>query len=37
LAAEAIVEDRAWLEELHLELRGLLTPVFAHARSASES
>jgi hypothetical protein len=33
MAAGAIVEDRAWLEKLHSELRGLLAPVFAQARS----
>ena len=33
VAAGAIVEDRAWLEKLHGELRGLLAPVFAQARS----
>ena len=33
MAAGAIVEDRAWLEKLHGELRGLLAPVFAQARS----
>jgi SRSO17 transposase len=33
VAAGAIVEDRAWLEKLHSELRGLLAPVFAQARS----
>ena len=33
VAARAIVEDRAWLEKLHGELRGLLAPVFAQARS----
>src|SRR5712691_11173170 len=33
VAAEVIVEDRAWLEKLHGELRGLLAPVFAQARS----
>jgi hypothetical protein len=33
VAAGASVEDRAWLEELHGELRGLLAPVFAQARS----
>jgi SRSO17 transposase len=33
VAAAAIVEDRAWLEKLHGELRGLLAPVFAQARS----
>jgi SRSO17 transposase len=32
VAAGAIVEDRAWLEKLHGELRGLLAPVFAQAR-----
>ena len=31
--AGAIVEDGAWLEKLHGELRGLLAPVFAQARS----
>ena len=35
VAARAIVEDRAWLEKLHGELRGLLAPVFAQARSRS--
>jgi hypothetical protein len=29
VAAAAIVGDRAWLEKLHGELRGLLAPVFA--------
>jgi SRSO17 transposase len=33
VAAGPIVEDRAWLERLHGELRGLLAPVFAQARS----
>ena len=33
MAAGAIVEDRAWLEKLHGELRGLLAPVFAQVRS----
>ena len=33
MAAGAIVEDRVWLEKLHGELRGLLAPVFAQARS----
>jgi SRSO17 transposase len=33
VAAVAIVGDRAWLERLHGELRGLLAPVFAQARS----
>ena len=33
VAAGAIVEDRAWPEKLHGELRGLLAPVFAQARS----
>ena len=33
VAAGAIVEDRVWLEKLHGELRGLLAPVFAQARS----
>jgi SRSO17 transposase len=33
VAAVAIVEDRAWLEKLDGELRGLLAPVFAQARS----
>jgi len=33
VAAGAIVEDRAWLEKLQGELRGLLAPVFAQARS----
>ncbi len=33
VAAGAIVEDRAWLEKLHGDLRGLLAPVFAQARS----
>ena len=33
MAAGAIVEDGAWLEKLHGELRGLLAPVFAQARS----
>jgi hypothetical protein len=33
VAAGVIVEDRAWLEKLHGELRGLLAPVFAQARS----
>ncbi|HEY6313861.1 MAG TPA: hypothetical protein VIY52_24090 [Streptosporangiaceae bacterium] len=33
VAAGAIVEDRAWLEKLHGELRGLLAPVFTQARS----
>jgi hypothetical protein len=33
VAAGAIVEDRAWLGKLHGELRGLLAPVFAQARS----
>ena len=33
VAAGAIVEDRAWLEKLDGELRGLLAPVFAQARS----
>ena len=32
-AAWAIVEDRAWLGKLLGELRGLLAPVFAQARS----
>ena len=33
VAAGAIVKGRAWLEKLHGELRGLLAPVFAQARS----
>ena len=33
VAAGAIVEDGTWLERLHGELRGLLAPVFAQARS----
>jgi SRSO17 transposase len=33
VAAGAIVEDGSWLERLHGELRGLLAPVFAQARS----
>jgi len=33
MAAGAIVEDGTWLERLHGELRGLLAPVFAQARS----
>jgi DDE superfamily endonuclease len=33
VAAGAIVEDGAWLGKLHCELRGLLAPVFAQARS----
>jgi SRSO17 transposase len=33
VAAGAIVEDGTWLERLHGELRGLLAPVFARARS----
>jgi SRSO17 transposase len=33
VAAGAIVEDRAWLDRLQGELRGLLAPVFAQARS----
>ena len=33
MAAGAIVEDGAWLGKLHGELRGLLAPVFAQARS----
>jgi hypothetical protein len=33
VAAGAIVEDGAWLGKLHGELRGLLAPVFAQARS----
>jgi hypothetical protein len=32
-AAGAIVEDGTWPERLHGELRGLLAPVFAQARS----
>jgi SRSO17 transposase len=32
-AAGAIAEDGIWLERLHGELRGLLAPVFAQARS----
>jgi SRSO17 transposase len=33
MAAGAMVEDRAWLGELHRELRAVLAPVFAQARS----
>ena len=33
VAAGVIVEDGAWLGKLHGELRGLLAPVFAQARS----
>jgi SRSO17 transposase len=33
VAAAAIVEDGRWLGKLHDELRGLLAPVFAQARS----
>ena len=33
MAAGAIVEDHAWLERLNGELRGVLAPVFAQARS----
>jgi SRSO17 transposase len=33
VAAGAIVDGRAWLEKLDGELRGLLAPVFAQARS----
>jgi SRSO17 transposase len=33
VAAGVIVEDGAWLGRLHGELRGLLAPVFAQARS----
>ena len=33
MAAGAIVEDGTWLDRLHGELRGLLAPVFAQARS----
>ena len=33
MAAAAIVEDGAWLGRLQGELRGLLAPVFAQARS----
>ena len=33
MAAAAIVEDGRWLGNLHEELRGLLAPVFAQARS----
>ena len=33
MAAGAIVEDGAWLGKLHGELRSLLAPVFAQARS----
>jgi hypothetical protein len=33
VAAGAIVEDRTWLERLYGELRGLLAPAFAQARS----
>ena len=33
MAAGAIVEDGTWLGRLHDELRGLLAPVFAQARS----
>ncbi len=33
MAAGAIVEDGCWLGKLHDELRGLLAPVFAQARS----
>ncbi|HEY3952106.1 MAG TPA: IS701 family transposase, partial [Streptosporangiaceae bacterium] len=33
VAAGAIVEDGRWLGKLHDELRGLLAPVFAQARS----
>ena len=33
VAAAAIVEDGRWLGNLHDELRGLLAPVFAQARS----
>jgi SRSO17 transposase len=33
VAAAAIVEDGRWLGKLHGELRGLLAPVFAQARS----
>jgi SRSO17 transposase len=33
VAAGAIVEDGSWLDRLQGELRGLLAPVFAQARS----
>jgi hypothetical protein len=33
VAAAAIVEDGRWLGKLHGELRALLAPVFAQARS----
>jgi hypothetical protein len=33
VAVGAIVEDGTWLDRLHRELRGLLAPVFAQARS----
>jgi hypothetical protein len=33
VAAGAIVEDGAWLDRLRGELRGMLAPVFAQARS----
>jgi hypothetical protein len=33
VAAAAIVEDGRWLGKLQGELRGLLAPVFAQARS----
>ena len=33
MAAAVIVEDGRWLGKLHDELRGLLAPVFAQARS----
>ncbi len=33
MAAGAIVEDGSWLDRLQGELRGLLAPVFAQARS----
>lgn len=33
VAAGVILEDGAWLDRLHHELRGLLAPVFAQARS----
>ena len=33
MAAAAIVEDGRWLGKLHGELRALLAPVFAQARS----
>jgi SRSO17 transposase len=33
VAAGAIVEDGTWLDRLQGELRGLLAPVFAQARS----